>query len=114
MSGNVIPLRSPRGPLDDPPSRRTIGNTALAEPAQKVTIEIGDDGTDIWVGGKPKPKSNRAKQGGFYRNLAEDLDADSLSALAYYIIESVEADEQDRREWEETANQVSNFLGIKL
>lgn len=111
MAGNVIPLRSPRGPLDGPLPTR--GNTALAEPAQKVTIEIGDDGTDIFIGGRPKPRK-RAKQGGFYRNLAEDLDDDALAALAHYIIESVEADEQDRRDWEETANQAAAFLGIKL
>lgn len=50
----------------------------------------------------------------FDRNLAEDIDATALSALAAQLLDGIDADLQSRQEWEDTANKAARYLGVKL
>lgn len=107
MSGSVVPF--PKTSIDD-------DNDAPLDTA-KATITIDEHGlTNIEIpSSRPrkirKPKPNA---GDFHRNLAEDMDPLALQALAAYLIEGIEADEQDRAEWEQTANRTASYLGVKL
>lgn len=112
----IVPLRAPRGPLEEP-LRPKVERYGDQEPSGTVVqITMGDDGLkEIKIGGDEREVR---PQGGpdddFDRNLAADFDDTALSALASYLIEGIEADEEGRRDWEDTANMAANYLGIKL
>lgn len=82
--------------------------------AAPTTVEIDDDGTvTINIGGNgqaeaPPPDTR------FDRNLAADMDAGTLASLAAYVLEGIEADEQDRSEWLETVNRAADYLGVRI
>lgn len=104
---NVTPLR-PRTVID--------GDDDTPDTTQ-ATITVDEDGAttlDIPSKKPRKPLRARPKTSDFDRNLAEDIDPMALASLAAWLIEGIEADEQDRSEWEETVNQARKYLGIKL
>lgn len=109
----VVPLRAPRGAPEEP----KIANENAGPKVRVVVPEDGSGKIEITIGDvaddKPKRRKRRPAED-FHRNLALDMNDDALAALASYIIESVEADDQDRREWTETADLVAAFLGIRL
>ena len=115
----VVPLRAPRGPPEEP-KRASNENSGSGIAGPKVRLVVPEDGSgkiEITIGDVPDDTPKRRKRrpaSDFNRNLALDMDDQALAALASYIIESVEADDQDRAEWTETADLVSAFLGIKL
>ena len=86
------------------------------KPDGGVVVTIGDDGLISLEIGSSSAEDEKASFGGdeFDRNLAEDLDGMALAALASYLLEGIEADEQGRSQWEETANMGASYLGIKL
>lgn len=104
----VIPLMRDRRPpveiVEDP------------KPDGAVSVSIGDDGLISIEIGTGDEVEEEFKFGGdeFDRNLAEDLDEMDLASLASYLLEGIESDEGGRQQWEETANQAANYLGIKL
>lgn len=84
---------------------------------KNVTITIDDDGgTTIDIGGTAKPPRVRAKASSddFNANLAEDVDGNALASLGTFLLEEIEADDDERSDWENTANKVADYLGIKL
>lgn len=98
---NVIELNIPGKQVDGKDARITV------DPAAGVTIEYG--GTDDQqTTAQPTGANN------FDENLAERLNSDARHAIAQFLLDGIEADRQSRGEWEETANQAANYLGIKL
>ena len=84
------------------------------EPAPQTHVSVDEDGT-ITIkpfGEEKKPKARKKED--FNRNLAEDMDPSALSALAAYLLDGIEADIESRRDWADTANRASDYLGIKL
>lgn len=105
--------------------RRTTFETDEAKPggisgfdSSKITINVDDDGSVVMdIPTKDAGKAKRkpaANPNDFSRNLAEDLDANALAAIASWLIEGIEADESERSEWEDTALLVTKYLGTKL
>lgn len=87
------------------------------DPAKNIKITVDDDGTtELTIGATALSRrtSPRSKKSTFDRNLAEDLDEISLQTLASYLLESIDADDQERSEWEETVNRAADYLGVKL
>jgi hypothetical protein len=104
----VTPLRRPMLQLGDEP---------LEKPKERPAIKliVGEDGsTEIQFGGDKKEAKPKPSNEGFGRNLAADIDEGARAMLAAYLIEGIEADEEGRREWLDTVNMASNYLGIKL
>ena len=82
--------------------------------APQTHVSVDEDGT-ITIkpfGEEKKPKAR--KQDDFNRNLAEDMDPSALAALAAYLLDGIEADIESRRDWADTANRASDYLGVKL
>lgn len=64
--------------------------------------------------GKPKAQRKAKSDKNFNRNLAEGMDDFALNGIASNLLQMIEGDELDRREWEETANLTASYLGVKL
>lgn len=115
----VVPLRT-RLASNGPPIRTVAKPETGAAPPSKppVRITIDDDGlATLDFGGitdAAAPSRRTEPDDEFDRNLAEDMDPNAMGALAGWLIERVEADIEDRSEWEKTANRVADYLGIKL
>src|SRR6202041_3254785 len=102
-SAEILPFRPPQIEIEDfDPKPKSSG----------VTVHIGDDGIIELQIGADEPAADKPGATGFDRNLAEDMDENALMAIASWLIEGVEADLADRREWEETANLAALYLGI--
>jgi hypothetical protein len=117
----VTPLRAPRGPAEEPrqtPRLEIVNDDPQPSPKRPpaVKLVVDEDGLiELRIGGGPqKPPTKKPKTSDFDRNLAEDIDDTALQALAAYLIEGIESDIESRQEWEQTANETANYLGIKL
>ena len=82
----------------------------------QATITIDDDGlTTIEIPGTGKePPADVGPDADFDRNLAVDMDPGLLASLGAWLIESIEADEQDRSQWLQTVNEAAAFLGVDI
>lgn len=114
----ALPGKAAKAP---PPARKTVFDDDDAKPAfdsTKFKIEIDDDGALTMTMPNTKAKKKRAPKrmaaDDFNRNIAEDIDPTALQSLASYLLEGIDADIQDRSEWEQTVNLTARFLGIKL
>ena len=58
--------------------------------------------------------SPRPKKDNFNDNLAEQMSENELSSLSSKLIEGIDEDKESRRDWELIADNVMNYLGIKL
>lgn len=98
------------------PLRKVTFDEADPKPdPRNIQVKVDEDGnTEIIIGRIGPPPKPRPKKTPFDRNLAEDLDDISLQMLAAYLLESIDADEQERSEWEETVNRAADYLGVKL
>lgn len=85
---------------------------------QTATVTIGDDGSLTVETSRTDDDAADDTGAGddtsFDRNLADDLGKDALDAIAGWLLDGVEADKESRREWEDTANIASLYLGVKL
>jgi hypothetical protein len=87
---------------------------APADPdAKTVSITIGEDGTTHVTIGALKPDDDNTPSK-FTDNLAERLDQGTLDMLAMVLLDGIDADQQTRKEWEDTANVAAKYLGITL
>lgn len=104
---SITPLRRPMTPV--------IEDDAPKPDPNAISVVVDDDGnTEITIG-TPKPEKPKAGPADdFDENLAERLADSALASLAAHLIESVEADDQDRADWLDTANRAADYLGIKL
>lgn len=103
----------------NPTRRRARGGDIVVETGEpeadgrrSATVDV-DGGITVTYGTPAKPApSVRSKA--FDHNLAEDIDASALDALAGYLLEGIEADKESRRDWLDTADMAAKYLGIKL
>lgn len=94
-------------PFIDAPGKPDPKNVTVTIDNGMVTLELGST--------KPEPRTKqRSKTEEFNVNLAEELDPTALASLAAHLIEEIEADIEERSDWEDTANQAADYLGIKL
>lgn len=78
-----------------------------------VTLSVNNDGSVTIEIGQDSPASSKPA-GGFDENLADRIDQSTLDQLASDLLESIDADQSSRKDWEETANLAARYLGIKL
>lgn len=106
----VVPLRSsPTTPAETAPAAPT--------PPKPIVVETDDDGSvtlTIGTSTARRPRAAPKPNEDFGRNLAEDMDDNTLGSLASYLMEGIESDEEDRTEWEETASKASKYMGVVL
>ena len=116
-SGRSIPRRVSQ------PARRSASGITLVDPAAEqepddddISLTINDDGGITISVGPETSDDDRddTSPRDFNENIAKRIDEGVLSALASDLLESIEADKQSRRDWEDTANRGADFLGIKL
>lgn len=104
--------------LIDRPQRRARGGGIVVETGDAAqggsAVEIGEDGSVTVTVGQPDAPKPARTGAPFDRNLAEDLDQGALDALGAWLLDGIDADEDARREWLETANQGALYLGVKL
>lgn len=104
----VVPLRGLRPEIDTDPT---------PDMSKPVKLTVGEDGAvEIEIGSSkpPKPQRPKADRKNFDANLAEELDDTALATLASFLIEGIEADDEERAEWQETVDRTADYLGIKL
>jgi len=62
----------------------------------------------------PRSTSGNVLNGGFYKNIAEDIDDSELDRIASELLEGIQRDEDSRKEWLETRARGIKLLGLKL
>ena len=75
-----------------------------------VVIQTDDGGAEVDF----SDQSEEQQETGFFANLAEDLDEDTLSDIASDLVNAYEDDRSSRQEWENTYTDGLDLLGIKL
>lgn len=74
---------------------------------------VNDDGSITVVGPKDKPKKEKSSD--FDANLAEELDDMTvLNTIASDLLEAVQQDDANRKEWQETMNKGLDLCGLKI
>lgn len=91
---------------------------AAADMAPELDIQLMEDEMDMLDadGGAtinlgPEPQ---AGAGGFYANLVDMLPADELADIRSYVLDSVEADRNSRKDWEEAYAKGLDLLGLRM
>lgn len=83
-----------------------------------VSYEVEDDGVLVSFSDKDNESENPSvdytNNSGFYRNLVEELDEDTLDDISRQVLETYEADVESRSEWEEMFTNGLDLLGLKL
>lgn len=109
----VVPLRQTATLVE--PNAPSQG-VSLVEPEHDPTTltsqETDPDGNLLLTFGEAKPQRN--KDAAFDANLADEFDDHSLSAIASYLLDGIDADIDSRKDWEDTANKAAGYLGIRL
>lgn len=82
--------------------------------ADQQTIESPDGSVTITIGTTEAPEPPAQPDDNFNSNLAERMDPGALQAIAGYLLDSIDADLQSRKDWEDTANRAADYLGVKL
>jgi len=75
-----------------------------------VVIEFGnsDEGPD------EIPEYAMDDEEGFFKNLVDDLDEDTLEEIANQVLDNYEADKESRAEWESMFERGFDLLGLKI
>ncbi len=75
-----------------------------------VVIEFGnsDEGPD------EIPEYAMDDEEGFFKNLVDDLDEDTLEEIANQVLDNFEADKESRAEWESMFERGFDLLGLKI
>lgn len=116
------PARRPSAEIYDIGARRKPGSVEVEDQdgqPQTVATIIADDEGGIQIevshpGSDQEAEPDTGPDNDFNRNLALEMNDDALDAICQTILDGVDSDIQDRREWEETANVATKYLGIKL
>ena len=96
---------APNLEIDEPP--RADFTRAVIKVMPDGSVEMDVPGTDE----RPAPPPQKT---GFDENLASTIAENDLALLASYFLECIEADKQDRAQWESTATSVAAYLGVDL
>ena len=126
MSDVIVAPRERPGPsmarilgLDDRAPMGAGGVEILDEdePTPSVVIETGDVAItvtqDDMIGGLGAGVEAIEREK-FDENLALKMDDGALAVLSEFLIQGVEDDLRSRLDWEDTANKVADYLGVKI
>ena len=90
----------------------------VGEPTSEATFEYdANDGSvvvDFSIEAGDNPSVNYSDPAGFYKNLVNELDEETLDDIAEQVINSYEADLESRAEWEDMFTSGLDLLGLKL
>ena len=75
-----------------------------------VVIEFGDSDE----GPDEIPEYAMDDEEGFFKNLVDDLDEDTLEEIANQVLDNYEADKESRAEWESMFERGFDLLGLKI
>jgi hypothetical protein len=78
-----------------------------------ASVTVGDDGSVVISMAGPQTPSETIDKS-FHANLARRIDQGTLDALASVLLEAIEADDDSRADWLDTANLAAKYLGVKL
>lgn len=76
-----------------------------------VVIEFGDSDQE---GPDEIPEYAMNDEEGFFKNLVDDLDEDTLEEIANQVLDNYEADKESRAEWESMFERGFDLLGLKI
>lgn len=87
----------------------------MSTPAPQIGVQARADGSVVVdLNLKARAPSGEKKTSGFYRNLAEDISSQGLSALSSELMQGIDADIQSRQQWVDNYNQGLKLLGMLL
>ncbi len=92
------------------------GLDQLGQSEVPIEIEIEDpEAVEIGIDGQPLLRIEKGQaEEDFYKNLAEDMDAQELATLAGELIGDFDADVASRKDWVQTYVDGLELLGMKL
>ena len=76
-----------------------------------VVIEFGNSDQE---GPDELPEYAMDDEEGFFKNLVDDLDEDTLEEIANQVLDNYEADKESRAEWESMFERGFDLLGLKI
>lgn len=119
MAASTLRQIHPEVHIVDPHSRAKVSGVEIVDDPEENGRDIQekhnrDGSVDVVVGNTGEAKKPARPRKDFGDNLAEDMDPGALSAIASYLLDGIDADLQSRKDWEDTANRASDYLGIKL
>jgi len=76
-----------------------------------VVIEFGPDSDE---GPDEIPEYAMDDEEGFFKNLVDDLDEDTLEEISNQVLDNYEADKESRAEWESMFERGFDLLGLKV
>ncbi|MEK9694322.1 MAG: hypothetical protein VW270_01080 [Candidatus Poseidoniales archaeon] len=88
--------------------------------AGPVNMEFADDGGvviefgDSEEGPDEIPEYAMDDEEGFFKNLVDDLDEDTLEEISNQVLDNYEADKESRAEWESMFERGFDLLGLKV
>jgi len=95
-----------------------IGPTSTEIETPGVSYEFEDDGGVVIEFGEGEegglPEYDMNDQEGFFRNLVDDLDEDTLQDIAEMVYENYQADKESRADWESMFERGFDLLGLKI
>ena len=88
--------------------------------AGPVNMEFADDGGVVIEFGNSEegpdeiPEYAMDDEEGFFKNLVDDLDEDTLEEISNQVLDNYEADKESRAEWESMFERGFDLLGLKV
>lgn len=79
-----------------------------------LRIDHGDGSITVSLDGKPIEEAGKKDNGGWFANLAEDIDDNELSRIADDLIRGISEDMSSREEWIQDRAQGLRLLGLKI
>ena len=126
MSDVIVAPRERPGPsmahILEIPGRVPVGAGGVEivdedDPPPSVVIETDDVAItvtqDDMIGGLGAGAEEIEREK-FDENLADKMDDGALAVLSEFLIQGVEDDLRSRVDWEDTANKVADYLGVKI
>lgn len=86
------------------------GDPELADTSQPIEIQLPDGSVEIDLA----PEPDLEKETKFGDNLAEVLPEETLRSIAQTLIDAIDEDENDRKEWLQTRADGLELLGMKI
>ena len=111
-TASLVERRNDIPPVDleaGPDAEVMLDDTSIIE-TPDLSIEMEDDGGVIV---DFDPFVGRPEGGGFYDNLAEELDDNVATRIASDLLDQYEANKDGRKDWEETYRTGLELLGFK-
>jgi len=79
-----------------------------------LRIDHGDGSVSVSLDGRPIQSAKKSKSEGWFANLADEIDENTLSEIAHNLIRGIEEDIESRKEWIEDRAQGLRLLGLKI